>query len=436
MSFKPPHWKMRHRGARDMANVNDRARQCKQTKQPLLYLTISRYLCEYPPIWHRHTRDPDALIAFEFAIAMGVIAAARAEWSSGMQDRAYAAGAKAIEREKALSLAFKKEWRDVNAQRRRGNNPAIPKRQHTFDAEFAYTSHNLLFADGEERTLWRPIPTPEALRRAGSDANKRRLRRLRQKPAPAQITVDITRRQLLCMSGVATGGHSHRRLDAALKRLTHIGDVPIVAAVETLPDGRLRLTVSGQWLNLPFVKVPWPLPIRSPTALALYLFLQAVRTDIMNKKSIASENLYERLGIATRGQHPAARARTLKHALKIVNDHLNLYFDADRRDALELRHRVKVPGGYEMHSEDDEVRFEALSVEIVAERRRRQRQQRALRRRDKKVERYRRQTVPTPHRFAAGYYLSDAKREARAQAQPDDAASPRFVWWHTADEDG
>src|SRR5436305_11176016 len=41
---------------------------------------------------------------------------------------------------------------------------------------------------------------------------------------------------------------------------------------------------SGLWLDLPFEKVPWPLP-RSATALALYLFLQSIDTSYVNKRS-------------------------------------------------------------------------------------------------------------------------------------------------------
>src|SRR5262249_7180872 len=143
------------------------------------------------------------------------------------------------------------------------------------------------------------------MRIEGGKAYRRsRRRQLRQGPPPT-ITVECSRWALLQMAGVPLNDKSRSQIEASLKRLCGpVGKFPpILHTLEVLPQRKLPLTGAGHWLDLRakgYARIPLPLQLSTTTALAMYLFLNCIRTIGMHAKgSIKKSRLYERLGMAT-----------------------------------------------------------------------------------------------------------------------------------------
>ena len=118
--------------------------------------------------------------------------------------------------------------------------------------------------------------------------------------------------------------NQRKLVDAALNRLSRPvggGEKSLVVDWEELPNKKLLIQVSGQWLQPPYVPVATPLP-RTPTAMALYLFLHSIETNNTYSRTDSSMiGLCERLGIPTRFGNAVA-SQLLDRALKSVNEHI------------------------------------------------------------------------------------------------------------------
>jgi hypothetical protein len=146
--------------------------------------------------------------------------------------------------------------------------------------------------------------------------------------------VECSVRKLFRVAALARNGRSTGRLDAVLDRLTKpIAGLPPVLMRWKRTDNHLRLWVNAQWVpSSHFGRVPWPLPTKGATILALYLFLFGA--DQRGNKSIRTEVLYRRLGIPL--SRPAHAARALDAALDSVNQHLAKLNQDDKLEEFEL----------------------------------------------------------------------------------------------------
>ena len=96
----------------------------------------------------------------------------------------------------------------------------------------------------------------------------------------------------------------------------------------------------------PFTAVRVPLPIKSPTALALHLLLSWIKPASRNQEAIAFPKLISLLGIPTEcGQVTASRS--LQRALRTLNEHL---------ERLDYPH---LPSRYSVRSRHNKLRFDA-----------------------------------------------------------------------------
>jgi hypothetical protein len=176
----------------------------------------------------------------------------------------------------------------------------------------------------------------------------------------------VARRPLLMSVGLPVNGRSRARLKFALDRLRQpiAGRSPLLIDY-TLRSGRVQLAVAGEWLKVKkgkYKRVLLPLPLKSPTALALFLFLHAINTSPINDTDIRLDRLYARLGIATsKKKGHADFSYTLNRALKAVNDHVNRLDDKVLQAA-----NLEVPAGYEIKARrgDGRIRFEALPRQL------------------------------------------------------------------------
>jgi hypothetical protein len=170
--------------------------------------------------------------------------------------------------------------------------------------------------------------------------------------------VERSRRGLLIASGLPSNGDNHHVIDAALDRLCKpIGQSdPILRSWKRLKNG-LRLEVNGLWLNKPYERVPWPLPLRSPSALRLYLLLQTLDTRPSNTATTSIKNLCYKLGITT-DWGGAVSQRILHKALEAVNAHL------DTLDSKLLhKYSIRLPSGYEIIEDENDsqrIRFQEI----------------------------------------------------------------------------
>ena len=151
------------------------------------------------------------------------------------------------------------------------------------------------------------------------------------------------------------------KLAPALNRLLKpVADhPPVLESWERLKDGRLRLQVCGAWFpRRAYARLPLPLPLHSAMTTSLYLFLNAIRTDWMNKTDIASKSLFNRLGIASQGQAKQRLWDTIRAALKSINEHL-----AELDGSLK-RHRLMdvVPWRYEIDAVKGARRVRFLAI--------------------------------------------------------------------------
>jgi hypothetical protein len=286
---------------------------------------------------------------FDVAVACALLARARLDLAEGRHIRALEAGATSIRLEKQYAADFENEWREVKARRRQGKEARAPQRFHTYTYE---PEHKPKKRKGN------------AIEHAGKVSYRRAQRDIRRESPPEFVAVEVHRYELLRLAHLSTDAKNRKELDAALRRLTRAVRVngrrlaPLIAEMDG-EDGRLRLRMSGEWLEPPFGKLPLPLPTRSIAATALYLFLHSIRTTPSNRRSKNFKELCERIGIDT-SRPPYVCRQAFHRALDIVNDHIA---------RLDERHGINPPDRYRAVMEEGglRVRFETASGKGSAE---------------------------------------------------------------------
>lgn len=244
-----------------------------------------------------------------------------------------------MEKEKKQADAFKAAWRTEKAARRRGNGKHTPMREYSW---------------GE--TTYKPMPRAKAIKEAGSRAFEKTLKRLRKQSPPDQISIAASRSAVLRAAHLSHGTKNVGLVDGWLDRLTRDvlinGDAlrAIVSSIEET-DHKLRIVVSGEWLEAPYGRVPLPLPVRSAHATALYLFLLGIDTRHSNKEASRFATLCERIGI-DRDRDVFSIRRAFNRALRIVNEHIRKL----DREAL-AEHGVIIPLAYEVAHEGEMIRL-------------------------------------------------------------------------------
>jgi hypothetical protein len=243
-----------------------------KTKRATSFVFLPAAVLKAPPLRHRGAGPENGLSTFELALAAACLVRAHRERIAARHKDALVAGASAM-------------------------NRARPK----------------TYASGKK------------VRAAGIAGYRNRVRSLEGSPAPKIVVVETTKRALLRAAGVSMNGKAHGALPAVLARLTRPiagRQKPILKSWQTLPDGRLRLSVLGVWLPplRHYGRVPLPLPARGANATALYLFLFGIDTTGSGGGKIRLEALYRRLGFPT--ARPTHALRALEGALETVNNHL------------------------------------------------------------------------------------------------------------------
>jgi hypothetical protein len=299
------------------------------------YVCIPRALLRSPPIRHRHTPDDDSSITpFECAVMAGLLLAARNRLDRTRRREARKAGKQAISLEKTYANDHQKEWRIAHKLRRLGQHAEAPERYHTYKFDPDQGKGN----------------PGKIVKHAGSVAYKQRLKELRKTAPPDEIKLVLTGYDMLQRARLSNKGQNHTKLEAALNRLRQpVGDDALATSLvldwKRLKSKKFFIMVSGEWLQPPYGRLALPLPIQSPTALTLLLWLRTTRTSAMSRGKISFHNLCGLLGLS-----PTARQHRLSSylntALDTVNDYLS-NIDAKLADKLNL------PGCYEIKSIDD-----------------------------------------------------------------------------------
>ncbi|MGY4176772.1 hypothetical protein ACVIHH_002063 [Bradyrhizobium sp. USDA 4518] len=283
---------------------------------------------------------------FEIAIIGTLMSLTRQQHGENNHQRALAAGAKGIERELAFDKTFADDWAEVKALRRKGDAAPAPMRQHVAPTFTLQEGHSTA-------PRYKPVNMGKALRNAGHHTYRQAKKRRRRAPMPDWIVVDVARTALLQAAGLTLGARNIARLDEALKTLSS----PIkIDGEETPPfcvlekfEGRLLLSISGEWLSWQYAKVPLPLPIKSSTATELLLWLQYI--NIYRSKG---DSDYTRLAEKF-GYDRAWRAnRAVERALNYLNEH---YLPKLNRGLLQKEHKIHLPDFYDVESEGARIRF-------------------------------------------------------------------------------
>jgi hypothetical protein len=261
-----------------------------------------------PPIAHRHTHENKHFVSpFQFAVLGALLIEAARAWAGQRHQLAFAHGGTKQKLEKQYEKKYRAELATMTTRREAGATPMQaprPRRQYSFTSEQSY----------------KPMAGAKALKQAGQKAYQARREALRQGPPPAWVTLTLTRSKLLKLAGLPKKGTNLAKLDQALDRLRKpVGDQvgPLHSWQETA--GALRLNVLGDWLLPPFVKVPLPVPT-SPSALALFLFIQKVDTHSARRNTrgergaMRRKKLCDLLGIPT--------SRAFQAAFRAVSRHL------------------------------------------------------------------------------------------------------------------
>jgi hypothetical protein len=306
-----------------------------------LYATVpDKWVWPYPAIRHRHENNDYGLSPFEFAIVLAVINLARMEHQELEHRDALLAGQAQIKEEKERRSRHREEWAEVQGQRQRGVQARAPTMMRT---------------DGMGLPRYKPIPLKEALKNAGADGYAKR--RKHKQPPPDLLAVRTSKRALLAAARLTNNSRNNRRIDAALDRLTQPVAGTRGALLNSWQARPLILQVAGCWLDPPYTSLPLPLPLHSPTALALYVFLHGVRTGMTNTHAIDFGKLCYLLGIGGEWNN---RQRDLNRATAAVNAHLAKLPDDDARQLFD-RYNIKVAERYQVYSEGPKIRFEAVS---------------------------------------------------------------------------
>lgn len=148
-----------------------------------------------------------------------------------------------------------------------------------------------------------------------------------------------------------------QRLDACINDLEELvivsaaGEIPFLAKRTRRIGDKLRFYVNGPWLDLPYARIPLPLPARSIIATRLWLFLQAIRnrTGATAQRGSNFVSLCERLGIDTT-QSPSVCNQAFNRGLDVLNSHL-VVLERDA-DAL-LEAKIKLPSAYVVEELDN-----------------------------------------------------------------------------------
>ena len=340
-------------------------KRLKKKFKPLAFVPTKILL--KPPIQHRNTGEAKHyLLVDQFAVAIGAVMAARVVYDNNLHKEAFElGGGKGIEREKAADDRHRASMAEMNRRRKRGEDAPFPERHHTFPTESLYDKaslDSLITGELKQFDHYHTVPLGRLLKAAGSHGYKQLKKKLRKQPPPDIICVEISKRALLRRSGLQDDGGNYHRLKSTLNRLKRrVGPKgPVLKDWALLPNGPLRLRVSGRWLRPPFGRIAWPPPLRSATACALFMFLNAIDTGVLNQKGIRLKSLYGVLGIEARWSNADA-LRTLNRALATVNKHLNT-INRDAIDKLSDRLKIKVPAQYviEPMADDEKIRFKAM----------------------------------------------------------------------------
>lgn len=325
-----------------------------------LYVCMSNFICQRPPIAHRGGDAKGRVTPFEFAMLAGVLNAARATLSQQHFDRAWrAGGAPTIKQQRQHVKQFRDDWEETKRKRRRGaskQQAPAPRMRHAFPAARYYENENERnegLGDRPDRNARRPLMRRKLIKAAGREGFKEELRRQRQAPAPDTLAVPVSRYTLLRCAGLADSGPNRAKIDAALDRLCQpIADTDGVLIKWRSEKHGLQLQVRGAWLNPPFERLPMPLP-KSANVLALYLWLNGINTGYVHRNGgIDCGRLFELLGLSWR------RFRHLQRALDLVNAYLDR-LSLDYRKAL-AKCRIELPHGYEIEPRGNAVCFHAI----------------------------------------------------------------------------
>jgi hypothetical protein len=166
----------------------------------------------------------------------------------------------------------------------------------------------------------------EIIKEAGSEGYRKASEAFQLGNGPLSFTVK--RSKLLAAAGMAGRlSRNFRLLKSALERLQRpiVDELPpLIAALETLPNGNLRVTVPKKWLpeghGAGYAKIPWPLPERGPIVMSFFLFLFGCCGG-PNKDGISLAKLCQRIGITETRSYQIKLV--LNRALADVNEHLS-----------------------------------------------------------------------------------------------------------------
>lgn len=149
------------------------------------------------------------------------------------------------------------------------------------------------------------------------------------------------------------------RVPAALDRLCcDVGNLPPpLHSWRRLKTSNLSLEVAGHWLSPPWVKIHLPLPLRSPAALALHLFVASIKFGSFAKGKMKFVALCERLGVPTR-----YGSRSINNAIDVLNKH-NALCDEDCEENIALRGWAD--GYVQLRRQAKELDEEAAENELV-----------------------------------------------------------------------
>ena len=279
----------------------------EQQKRPA-YVCFPHQLCFNPPVAHRHTSAKQNLLTpFEFGVMAAILVAAGTEHRGQAHQHAHRYSGKMLDR-KREGIKHSKNLRAVGAKTR-------------YPFSVSEMSAGLGRADIERGNR---APAKKIFKQAGQLKYHRRFHELLN-DAPLTIIAERTPSALLASVGLRLNGANHHRLDAALDRLLNpvANWPPVLIEWSRMKDGRISLSVSGEWLVLQaYKKLPLPLPLGSPTVLALFLFAVSLRTDDANTRSSSLFSLFARLGLAYKRRSARTLYATLDRAREAVNDYL------------------------------------------------------------------------------------------------------------------
>jgi hypothetical protein len=279
------------------------------------FVPIPRQILWHPPVRDYRTLKEGHVTPFEFAVIVGCIDLASEVYRKDRHQRSLVAGKKAIDREIATGTNYIERLERLR----------------------------------EQGGLLKTPPKGRSIKSAGQIAYYRETRRLRP---PDVIHFRTSRSAILRRAGLPANGTNVGKVRVSLDRLLRpVGGMPAPLIAWTAShDDLLHLDFRGQWVAPPYGRVPLPLPMRSSTAMALFLWaltvLEQGKQTPRIYQNIRFEKLCKRIGIPTRyGGHVATRA--LDSALKVLNFHL------DKLPKAELNHQgVMIPNRYEIKGDE------------------------------------------------------------------------------------